>query len=381
VIERLSIILSIHHRLDPDSGAAGATLALGNAYSALGQDVAYLSFDDLPWRLPEPLGAVAYPHLATIRLIGAGRRRFDVIDASTGDMWLWAAVSRPSDRPLLVTTSHGLDHLFHERIVEHARRQNRRLSWRYPLYRGGWRLREVRRSLRAADLVFVLNDTEREYVIDRLGIDPERVALTANGLTPRFLDLARSANTSGARTSIACLGGYLEMKGVEYGARALTGVLETYPQLTASFFGTGVPREEVLRRFPRRLHRRITTVERYRRDELPKLLDGHGILLFPSLSEGFGLALLEAMACGLAPVAAASDGAGQIVKSDHNGLLAAAADAQALRAALVRLLQDRVLLDRLQVEARRSAERYSWRRIAAERLDAYREALERRRAA
>ena len=378
--DRLRVLLSIHHELDRNAGAPGTTLALGDTYTSLGHEVRFMSFGDLPGKLPYRAKALAYPPFVATRLRRETHRGLDVIDASTGDTWLWAALTRSSHRPLLVARSHGLEHLFHERIVEHAKREGERLSWRYHVYWGGWHLKEVEWALRASDLVMVLNDTERDYATERLGVPPERVWLTANGLPEKLLDSARSTNLTEGHTAVAYVGEYRIMKGVEYGSRALVDVMGEQPELRVSFIGTGVPRERVLRPFPSSLHERISTIERFQRGELPSLLEGHGILLFPSLSEGFSLALLESMACGLAPVAAANVGAKQIVKSEQNGLLVPLSDAPALAAALRRLLGDTALLRRLQADARGTALRYSWKSVGSERIAAYREALARRRA-
>ena len=108
----LRILLSIHHELDPDSGAPGSTVALGKAYANLGHEVRLLSFDDLPGHLPHRAAAMAYPPFVAMRLAREARRGIDVIDASTGDTWVWAALTRGRRRPLLVTRSHGLEHLF-----------------------------------------------------------------------------------------------------------------------------------------------------------------------------------------------------------------------------------------------------------------------------
>lgn len=377
--DRLRIILPIHHVLDSDTGAPGTTMALRDNYRALGHEVKVISFDDMPVRLPHLATQLAFPSFVAKRLVQETRKGLDVIDASAGDAWVWATITRAANRPVLATRSHGLEHLRHQRSVEYARKKGEPLRWRYWAYHGGWRLKEVKIAIDASDVIFVLNETEREYVIDRLGIPAERVCLTTNGLRDELLEVARATNAGdGARTDVAYVGNYREMKGVEYGAQALTPAMRAHPELRASFLGTGVPRERVLADYPADLHERIETVEHYNRPDLPRLLEGHGIFLFPSLTEGFSVALIEAMACGLAPVAAANQGAKQTVKSGQNGLLVPPADSTALETELGRLLDDAPLRERLQAEARRTGLRHSWSAIAAERVEAYRTALARR---
>jgi glycosyltransferase involved in cell wall biosynthesis len=376
----MRILISTHHRMSPDSGAPGTGLALGNAFAELGHGVRYLSFDNLP-QLSDRVSGVIYPEYVAWQLRRRRYREIDVIDASTGDTWLWASLRRRHRGPLLVTRSHGLEHLFEEHTAEHARLHGVRISIRHKIYAKGWRQREVRRSMLCSDLVLALNWEERDYAIERLGIDPQRIEIVANGLDERFCASASRVNLTPGARSIAYVGAYREMKGVEYASEALVEVMRQVPDVTVSFLGGEVPREQVLSRFPADLHARIATVECYRRQDLPQLLEGHGILLFPSLSEGFGNALVEGMACGLAPVAARSAGAEQIVSAEQDGLLVPRFDAAAMARETLRLLDSRELRERLQGAARGAAERYAMEGVATRTLSLYERAIERRQGA
>lgn len=98
---------------------------------------------------------------------------------------------------------------------------------------------------------------------------------------------------------------------------------------------------------------------------------------YPSLGEGFGLPVVEAMACG-APV----------VTSDRSSLPEVAGDAallvdpesvEAIAEGLARLLADPALAAELRERGRRQAARFAWERTAATVADAYRRAAEARR--
>lgn len=78
-----------------------------------------------------------------------------------------------------------------------------------------------------------------------------------------------------------------------------------------------------------------------------------GILALPSLVEGLPLALAEAMACGVACVAAdCSDGVRLLIDDEHTGLIARRGDAAHLAEQLDRLINDADLRDRLGTAAR-----------------------------
>jgi glycosyltransferase involved in cell wall biosynthesis len=136
--------------------------------------------------------------------------------------------------------------------------------------------------------------------------------------------------------------------------------------LEVDFLGVGVPEEDVLADFDVDLHPRVRAVASYRREDLPRLLAAHEIKLFPTLTEGYGIALLEAMACGLAPVSSDAPGPSEIIDDGRDGLLAPAGDDAALEAQLERLLTDAELRQRIRTSAHATAQGWSWSRIAEE---------------
>ena len=367
----MRILLSIHHELDWNAGAPGVTLQLGSAYSRLGHDVAYHSFERLPRRLPLVAKELLYPEFAAFQL---GDDPADVVDASTGDAWMWALRHpRGRRRPLLVTRSHGLEHRFWE---EAQREAGGPMPLRSRLYHGGLRLREVARSLRAADLCLFNNSEDLELAVARLGVDRSRARVVLNGLPEVFIGMPLERGDT--VPAIAHLGSYAERKGARYAAEALGGVLARHDGVRASFLGAGVPPEQVLSDFPAGVRDRVRVVPEFEHSDLPGLLAGHEVLVSASLAEGFSLALPEGMACGLAPVATAIAGAREVVRDGENGLLVAPRDAGALESAVDRLLADPSLRARLREAAHATAQGMSWSRIAEQTLALYGEARQRR---
>ena len=139
--------MTVHHDPDPNAGASGATLRLAEAYKRKGHTVNVFSYGDLPSYLVrnQRLRFFLFP-IAVAYYVERHRRhnRVDVVDASTGDAWLWELMTRRDRyRPLLVTRSHGLEHTAHEMRLEEAQAGRLTLSWKYKLYLGGFHLREV----------------------------------------------------------------------------------------------------------------------------------------------------------------------------------------------------------------------------------------------
>jgi len=90
------------------------------------------------------------------------------------------------------------------------------------------------------------------------------------------------------------------------------------------------------------------------------------IFVFPSLAEGFGLVILEAMASGI-PVIATDQTAGpEIIEDGIDGWILSAGEVEALRASLQTAMEERDRLPEMGFAARRKAELWSWKRYRAE---------------
>jgi len=108
-------------------------------------------------------------------------------------------------------------------------------------------------------------------------------------------------------------------------------------------------------------------------EELEGLYRAADVLVFPSLYEGFGLPVLEAMARGV-PVACSNRSSLPEVAGDA-AVLFDPEDPSAIASALGRLLTDREVAERLREAGPRQAAQFTWERTARLTLDAYRSAL------
>ena len=108
--------------------------------------------------------------------------------------------------------------------------------------------------------------------------------------------------------------------------------------------------------------------------ELAAMYRRCALFLFPSLYEGFGLPILEAMSCG-APVAAASNSSIPEVLGDLSGTFDAS-DPNDIAATLGRILQDPEELQLLRERSRRRVAHFTWERTAEKVIEGYERALE-----
>jgi len=112
-------------------------------------------------------------------------------------------------------------------------------------------------------------------------------------------------------------------------------------------------------------------------DELmPDLYNAGDVFIFPSLKEGWGLVVLEAMASGLPVVASDIDPLREFMENGKNSLLVSPMDFKALSDSIISLLEDDVLNNMLKIEGYKTAAQYSWESAARHHLDIYRNIIE-----
>jgi glycosyltransferase involved in cell wall biosynthesis len=246
----------------------------------------------------------------------------------------------------------------------------------YWTYRGSLRLYAERRAIRTADLSFLLNGEDLGICLREFHAEPCRLHLVRNGFPPEFLDGPLDAETP---PGILFLGSWIARKGTDLAIEVITSVLRSHPDTPVLLAGTGVEKESVLAEFPEDVRDLPKVVPRFHREDLPSLVRGCSILLFPSRSEGYPLSLVEAMALGIAPVATAIPGVTEVVEHGISGILVRPEDASALGSALLDLVRSPVRLEVLRRGARERVRDTSWDRIASTQFAHYEKVIACRR--
>jgi rhamnosyl/mannosyltransferase len=203
---------------------------------------------------------------------------------------------------------------------------------------------------------------------------------------PYGLDLSRFADRPpladeirhrfGGRFLVFALGRHVYYKGFEYLIRAMSGV----PGAVLALGGEG-PLTEDLRRLAAHLGtgERVVFAGRIPDAELPAWYHACDVFCLPSVerAEAFGIAQVEAMACGKPVVCCRLDnGVNWVNRDGETGLAVPPADPAALAAALTRLQSDAALRERLGEAARRRAFAvFTSEAVAKGTLAVYREVL------
>lgn len=224
----------------------------------------------------------------------------------------------------------------------------------------------IRDAVRRADALIAVSDYTRRQLSLHLGVDPARVAVVHHGV-----DLAppRDGSRSPETPFLLAVGAVQVRKNTLAAVQALEKLPGPVRLVVAG--GAGYGAEEVLDYVrANNLGERVQILGYVDERTLAALYDRATALVFPSLEEGFGLPVLEAMAHGL-PVVAAQAGALPEIAGDA-ALLVDPRDVEALAEACRRVLEDAAFAADLRARGRARAAGFTWEKAAQETLRVYR---------
>jgi glycosyltransferase involved in cell wall biosynthesis len=227
-------------------------------------------------------------------------------------------------------------------------------------------LRNEAAALALAAHVIVTSAHTRRALIEDFGVSPLAVTVALPGTAPAPRATGSGATGSGGGTCLLAVGSIIARKGFDILVEALAGLTDLDWRLRLVGGAHHAPRTaEALARLieARGLGARIDWLGEVSAETLDGVYDSSDIFVSSSLYEGYGMALAEALARGLA-IVTTTGGACADTAPDGAALKVAPGDVDALRAALRRLIQDEDL--------RRDLSEASWR--AGQRLPSWRDA-------
>lgn len=243
----------------------------------------------------------------------------------------------------------------------------------------------VNRAVRRARLVLADSESTRRDLIELMGVEPGRVAVLYPGVEPRFqpvLDITvlhrvteqyglpprfvLGLGTLQPRKNFAGLVAAFRRLVAARGDGAAVGNLSLVIAGGEGWMVDGIYAAVRDAGLGGRVHFPGFVQEA----DLPALYSLAEVFAFPSWYEGFGLPVLEAMACGTPVVAANNSSLPEVV--GEGGLLVDAGDGHALAGALARVLTEPGLRQKLVVAGRAQAARFRWPHAAQHLLELYR---------
>lgn len=266
----------------------------------------------------------------------------------------------------VVATCHDLEPLRHPELF------SRKIVCFYRL---------LSRRLRSVDRVITISENTARDVHELLGIPRERITPVYLGVDPTFAPASGDERSRVSRKYqlpekfVLYLGNTMPHKNVERLIAAISIVRRSHPDVELIIAGAADKyRASVERAVARHgLDQAVRFVGKVPEADLPALLSSAAVFAFPSLYEGFGLPVLEAMACGAPVVTSTRSSLPEIV--GDAAVTVEPTDASALARGLAAILDDPGFSARLSERGIIRARQFTWRRCAETHLQVYREVL------
>ncbi|MEM0342864.1 MAG: MSMEG_0565 family glycosyltransferase [Thermoplasmata archaeon] len=218
-----------------------------------------------------------------------------------------------------------------------------------------------KRAVASADYRFVVSQYWKRVLKDQFGYES---VVTYNGLD--MDDFSHLPERTSDVPTVLFVGGLEPRKGLEYLMMAMEFVADEIPRARLVAVGRpGFRGTEQWRWFETLADRlgirpNLEAYEGVTQEKLLQLYADCDLLALPSKTEGWGLALMEAMACGKPVVASRVGGIPELVNDGLEGVLVDPGDVRGLAEAIVRILRDPALRAEMGSKGRERVKAFSW---------------------
>jgi glycosyltransferase involved in cell wall biosynthesis len=240
------------------------------------------------------------------------------------------------------------------------------------------------RAARKAAAVLTVSEAAREQIVAELKISPEHVRVTYEAADSRFGPVKNPDEDAKVCARFGLSLGFILAMGSADPRKNVAGLMRSYADLplalrerhplavvwTHRHLADKLQEEAQALGIGPHLH----FLQNVSDNNLVALYHATGLFVFPSRYEGFGLPLLEAMACG-APVVAADNSSIPEIVGDA-ALMVSAEDRAGLTHCMARVLTEEPLRLQMIERGQARASEFSWERCARETLAVYREAAQ-----
>jgi glycosyltransferase involved in cell wall biosynthesis len=238
----------------------------------------------------------------------------------------------------------------------------------------------IPRSARRADHIVTLSEFSKRDISERYGIPPEKITVTYCGPDENFFPVDRSHAREELARKYKIDGPFLLYVGRIQARKNLIRLVEALVTLRKR----GAPHtlvivgkqdfqaEQLIAKVAELgLNDDVIFTGYVPTEDLPKFYSAAEAFVFPSIFEGFGLPVIEAMACGAAVVTSYGSSLEEV--AGDAALLADPHSTESLISAIDRVLRDDAWRDELRRRGIERAKRFSYREAAAQTIEIYKE--------
>lgn len=241
-----------------------------------------------------------------------------------------------------------------------------------------WTLLIDKRTAQRGDLIITVSQFAKRQLITDLNIDPNLIKVVYNGVNQQYRpspsrQVRQQLNLDDKKVLLH-VGSLIPRKNLFLLLETFAQLYKNNPKTYLILIGRG-SQEEALHAKIKELgmEQSIKLVGFVPEEQKIAYYQAADLLVSTSLMEGFGLAIAEAMACGVPVVATQVGSIPEVVSDGETGLLVPIDDSQALCQAIARLLEDEQLAQQMGQAGHKRVERlFRWEIAGQQILDLYR---------
>jgi len=243
--------------------------------------------------------------------------------------------------------------------------------------------RFVKDGLKKASRIIAVSHFTKNELIQKMGISPDRIDVIYNGVSGIFKPAESKEAISNIKARYGIRGDYILYVGRLNARKNLINIIKAYSLLKNEiirkyklvFVGKQSFGKEIIIKTMQdlKMTEDIIITDYVPVQDLPLLYNGAEIFVYPSFYEGFGLPVLEAMACGV-PVITSNTSVFPEIAGDA-AVMIEPCNVQQLSEAMERLLGDADMRQKSSQTGLKRASEFSWENTAIFTLQSYNKAL------
>jgi glycosyltransferase involved in cell wall biosynthesis len=239
-----------------------------------------------------------------------------------------------------------------------------------------------------ADIIITISDFTKNSLVEILDVDPGKIKTVYLGISDRYRPIEEETWRPFLKTLWGIQKGYFLFIGEVNERKNLLSLTRAHKSLPAHLRKrhplviagrvdetVSKSRGAFINHFLSGIDEFIILTGMVSEEEKLFLYNGCGAMVFPSKYEGFGLPVLEAMACGRAVIAVRSSAIAELHKD--KAMMLDQTTPEELGGAMTRIVEDDDLRGKLEKKGKKHAAVFTWEKAARNTIQAYREVLTR----
>ena len=238
-------------------------------------------------------------------------------------------------------------------------------------------------TAKEATAIVTISKYSVEKIQQYYGVNPNKIQIVPNGVDIEAFKPSKNQTALkqqfnlGTGPSVLFVGNLIPRKGLLFLVKAAKVIVKQQPDTKFLIAGEGPLKNQLISSIKEEnLSSNFTFLGRIEEKLLPSLYNCSDVFVLPSIQEGQGIVLLEAQASGKPVVAFDIGGIREAVQNGETGLLVNPGESDALAEALIKLLNDKTMHEKMGANGRKFiVENYTWDICSQKMLTVYHKTL------